>query len=97
MHNRFVLPALALLLAVLSCTPVKYADRYGFLPDNDALANSEAFQRCLDGGGTIRVRKKGVYPLCRTLLLDSGTHLFTSVFLFFYYRLRARSSQSKGA
>ncbi len=75
MHIRPVLPALALLLAVLSCTPVKYADRYGFLPDNDALANSEAFQRCLDGGGTIRVRKKGVYPVCRTLLLDGGTGL----------------------
>ena len=75
MHIRPVLPALALLLAVLSCTPVKYADRYGFLPDNDALANSEAFQRCLDGGGTIRVRKKGVYPVCRTLLLDGGTDL----------------------
>ena len=75
MHIRPALPALAILFALLSCTPVKYADRYGFLPDNDALANSEAFQRCLDGGGTIRVRKKGVYPLCRTLLLDSGTDL----------------------
>lgn len=54
---------------------VKYADKYGFLPGNDAMANSEAFQRCLDGGGKIVVRKEGVYDVCRTLLLDSGTDL----------------------
>ena len=65
-----------LIFALCSCERgVKYADKYGFLPGNDALANSEAFQRCLDGGGKIVVRKEGVYDVCRTLLLDSGTDL----------------------
>ena len=64
------------IIALYSCEGgVKYADKYGFLPGNDALANSEAFQRCLDGGGKIVVRKEGVYDVCRTLLLDSGTDL----------------------
>ena len=53
----------------------KFADLFGFLPGNDAQANSEALQRCLDGGGTIRVRKAGVYDICRTLKVDAGTHL----------------------
>ena len=67
---------MALIIALYSCDGgVKYADKYGFLPGNDALANSEAFQRCLDGGGKIVVRKEGVYDVCRTLLLDSGTDL----------------------
>ena len=55
------------------CT--KYADRYGFLPENDALTNSEAFQKCLDGGGHIKVRRPGEYKLCSTIFLDSNTKL----------------------
>ena len=51
-----------MLVAVVACSPVKYADSYGFLPGTDALANSEALQKCLDGGGRIRVRKAGIYP-----------------------------------
>ena len=43
---RTFLIAAALLLGALACQPVKYADRFGFLPENDALANSEALQRC---------------------------------------------------
>lgn len=73
-----VLPAVLVLLLSLSCGSrqhVRYADRYGFLPGNDALANSEALQRCVDGGGVICVRKPGVYDLCRTILLDSHTDL----------------------
>ena len=66
---------LAALLPLFACTGVKYADKYGFLPDNDAIANSEAFQRCLDGGGKVVVRKSGEYKVCHTLLLDSGTDL----------------------
>ena len=54
---------------------VKYADRFGFLPGNDATANTEALQRCLDGGGAIHVRKAGVYDICRTLTVDSDTRL----------------------
>ena len=69
-------PVLVFLLLILSsCSGVKYADRYGFLPEKDALSNSEALQRCLDGGGRIVVRKPGEYAVCRTLLLDGGTDL----------------------
>ena len=74
---RITLPVLALVL-LGSCTGgnhVKYADKYGFLPDNDPIANSEALQRCLDGGGKIHVRKAGEYQICRTMLIDSGTDL----------------------
>ena len=66
---------LIMLVMVVACQPVKYADRYGFLPDNDGVANSEALQRCLDGGGKIRVRKAGTYEISRTLMLDSDTDL----------------------
>jgi hypothetical protein len=65
-----------LFLAVAAaCEPVKYADRYGFLPENDAPANSDALQKCLEGGGKIRVRKAGVYSISKTLFLDSNTDL----------------------
>ena len=69
--------AIAMILAVAcgKAVNVKYADRYGFLPENDAKTNSEALQSCLDGGGTIRVRKPGVYQVSRTLLLDANTDL----------------------
>ena len=56
MKYRLIPLALAALLALGACQNVKYADRYGFLPGNDALANSEAFQRCLDGGGRINYK-----------------------------------------
>ena len=64
-----------MLVAAAACEPVKYADRYGFLPGNDALSNTEAFQKCLDGGGKVRVRKAGVYSVCKTLVLDPDTDL----------------------
>ena len=64
-----------MMAALTSCTKTKYADKFGFLPENDAVANSEAFQRCLDGGGRIKVRKAGEYKLCRTIYLDSDTDL----------------------
>ena len=74
--NMRITPLLLLIVAAaVACEPVKYADRYGFLPGNDPLENSQAFQKCLDGGGKIRVRKAGVYPICRTLVLDAGTDL----------------------
>ena len=47
-----------------------------FLPGNDAMANSEAFQHCLDGGGKIVVRKEGDKPepiRCRALMRTSTT------------------------
>ena len=64
-----------LMVTLVACQPMKYADKYGFLPDNDALTNSEALQKCLDGGGKIRVRKAGTYAVSRTLMLDSDTDL----------------------
>jgi len=71
-----LLPVIVALLSILpSCSEVKYADKYGFLPGNDADSNTEAFQRCLDGGGRIKVRKAGTYALNRCLFLDSGTDL----------------------
>ena len=66
---------LLILTVTVACEPVKYADRYGFLPENDAPANSDALQKCLDGGGKIRVRKAGVYSISKTLFLDSNTDL----------------------
>ena len=56
--------SVALACVLASCTHTKYADSFGFLPENTPEANSEAFQRCLDGGGRIRVRKPGEYRLC---------------------------------
>lgn len=72
---RSLLLASALLLGAIACQPVKYADRFGFLPGNDALANSKALQSCLDGGGHVIVRVPGEYEVCRTLLLDNCTTL----------------------
>ena len=69
---RITLLTLALATA---CQPVKYADKFGFLPENDAITNSEALQKCLDGGGKIRVRKPGTYEVCKTLMIDSETDL----------------------
>ena len=66
---------LVLAFALAACSGIKYADKYGFLPGNDAVTNSKAFQRCLDGGGRIRVRMPGEYKLCRTVFLDSDTDL----------------------
>ena len=63
------------LIMIVSCERVKYADKYGFLPENDGDTNSEAFQRCLDGGGRIKVRKAGIYSISKTLMLDSDTDL----------------------
>ena len=75
MNMRFTSLILTALAITVACEPVKYADEYGFLPGNGALANSDAFQRCLDGGGKIRVRKAGTYSVCKTLMLDSNTDL----------------------
>ena len=75
MINRFFRSVLIMLVMLVACQPVKYADKYGFLPDNDAQANSKALQRCLNGGGRIRVRKAGTYSISRTLMLDSDTDL----------------------
>ena len=75
MNMRITRLILLILTVTVACEPVKYADKYGFLPGNDASANSDALQKCLDGGGKIRVRKTGVYPISKTLFMDSNTDL----------------------
>ena len=75
MNKRFLHCILIVAAISAACQPVKYADKYGFLPENDAMANSAALQKCLDGGGKIRVRKAGTYSICRTMILDSETDL----------------------
>ena len=72
---RITRPILLIMVMSVTCQPVKYADKFGFLPENDAPTNSEALQRCLDGGGKIRVRKEGTYAVSKTLMLDSDTDL----------------------
>ena len=73
--RKVILTVVAALLLLPSCSKVKYADKFGFLPGNGALENSEAFQRCLDGGGRIVVRKAGTYDVCKTLFIDARTDL----------------------
>ena len=75
MKNRLIYLIAVSLVVGTGCEKVKYADKYGFLPENDPLANAEAFQKCLDGGGKIRVRKPGTYAVSRTLFVDSDTDL----------------------
>lgn len=53
----------------------KNASAYGFLPTNDAETNSIALQNAVNGGGTIIVDLAGVYPICKSLILDSNTTL----------------------
>ncbi|MBQ9309743.1 MAG: hypothetical protein IJ222_02645 [Bacteroidales bacterium] len=73
--KKLIAPLLALLVGAACTNNVKYADSFGFLPGNDADSNSEAFQRCLDGGGKIVVRTPGTYKLSKTIFLDSDTDL----------------------
>ena len=72
---RITAAVAAIMMVLPSCNKVKYADKFGFLPENSPEANSEAFQKCLDGGGRILVRVPGEYRLCRTIFLDSDTEL----------------------
>ena len=48
MNKRIALSILLALAMSVACQKVKYADKYGFLPENDAVTNSEALQECLD-------------------------------------------------
>jgi len=74
MKTRFC-TALLGLFVICSCSDVKDAADFGFLPSNSPEENSAAFQRCLDGGGKIVVNTPGVYDVCKTLFLDSDTDL----------------------
>ena len=55
--------------------PYKNAADYGFLPGNDADANTAALQNALNGGGTVIIGQPGTYDLSGTILLDSYTTL----------------------
>ncbi len=51
------------------------AEDLGFSPEASGVANAEALQRAVDGGGTVWVSRHGIYDLERTVYLDSDTTL----------------------
>lgn len=51
------------------------ANRYGFLPGNDAFRNAQAFQAAVDCGGRILVEKPGIYDLSETIEIGSNTEI----------------------
>jgi len=67
--------ALVILSAPVLHAGAKKADAYGFLPSASAEDNTAALQRCVDGGGTVRITVPGTYEICGTILLDSDTKL----------------------
>lgn len=54
------------------------ADKYGFLPGNDAWRNSQALQKVVDYGGEIIVEKPGVYDLSETVEIGDDTTIIFS-------------------
>ena len=60
----------------------KDASAFGFLPENDGIANAKALQKAVDGGGTIRVTKAGVYQIAKEILLDDNTNLIFDANVF---------------
>ena len=51
------------------------ANRFGFLPGNDAFGNSQALQRAVDCGGRIIIEIPGIYDLSETVEIGSNTEL----------------------
>src|SRR4028119_1965256 len=51
------------------------AAQWGFSPDATGVANQEALQRAVDGGGTVIVSRPGTYALAGTVYLGSHTSL----------------------
>lgn len=60
----------------------KDASAFGFLPENDGVTNAKALQKAVDGGGTIRVTKAGVYQIAKEILLDDNTNLIFDANVF---------------
>ena len=55
---------------------MKLASDYGFLPQNDGLANAKALQEAVMGGGDIYISLPGIYDLADQILLDDDTSLY---------------------
>jgi hypothetical protein len=51
------------------------AAAFGVSPGASGLENAESLQRAVEGGGTIVLERPGVYPIARTVFLDSDTAL----------------------
>ena len=60
----------------------KDASTFGFLPENDGITNAKALQKAVDGGGTIRITKAGVYQIAKEILLDDNTNLIFDANVF---------------
>ena len=55
--------------------PMTDAFDHGFRPDATGVANQQALQRAVDGGGTITVDRPGTYALAGTVYIGSDTTL----------------------
>lgn len=56
--------------------PTVDAAEFGFSPEAEPAVNSAALQKALDGGNrTVTISKPGVYPLDKTVMIDSNTRL----------------------
>lgn len=51
------------------------ANRYGFLPGNDAFQNAQALQAAVDCGGLVLVEVPGIYDLSETIEIGDNTEL----------------------
>lgn len=54
---------------------MKLASDFGFLPQNDGVANAKALQDAVNGGGDVYVSEPGVYDLADCILLDDNTSI----------------------
>lgn len=81
-YFKFIVLALLLPLAVLAKSNCKNAFDFGFLPENDGITNAKALQKAVDGGGTIRITKAGVYEIAKEVLLDDNTELIFDANVF---------------
>ncbi len=61
--------------ANFSFSAVIDANKFGFLPSNDASQNAQALQKILDSGGDIEVRQAGIYDVDRAVKISSNTNL----------------------
>ena len=81
-YFKFIILAVVLPFAVLAKSNCKNAFDFGFLPENDGITNAKALQKAVDGGGTIRITKAGVYQIAKEVLLDDNTELIFDANVF---------------
>lgn len=55
---------------------MKKASDFGFLSQNDGLANAKALQAAVNGGGDIYISEPGIYDLSDQVLLDDDTAIY---------------------